>query len=202
MSSTGVLTTSALERAIRRAGGRRHESGERCELCNAPVAATHRHLLDTDHAEALCACQACSLLFVDGAASRGHYRLVPQRRVRLDAVPTGPLGVPVGLAYFVPREDGVVVAHYPSPIGATQWEVDPAAWHAVVAACPPLRRVKPDVEALLVNTARSGRHYWLVPVTDCFRLVALVRREWTGLSGGSRVWPAVERFFTELREHR
>jgi len=32
--------------------------------------------------------------------------------------------------------------------------------------------------------------------------VALIRREWRGLSGGSTVWPAVEGFFAGLRETR
>jgi hypothetical protein len=26
----------------------------------------------------------------------------------------------------------------------------------------------------------------------------VIRQEWRGLSGGSRVWPAVDRFFEEL----
>src|SRR5689334_11157884 len=100
--------TSALERIIRRGSGRSQESGPRCELCSVPVAAEHRHLLDTEAAVVLCACQACSLLFSRDAASEGHYRLVPQRRTRLAAVPTKDLGVPVGLAFFVLRPDGVV----------------------------------------------------------------------------------------------
>jgi hypothetical protein len=37
-----------------------------------------------------------------------------------------------------------------------------------------------------------------VPIDDCYRLVALIRQEWRGLSGGTTVWPAVDRFFTEL----
>jgi hypothetical protein len=177
-------------------------AGERCDLCSAPVPPGHRHLLDTERGEAMCACQACSLLFVRDAASRGHYRLVPQRRLRLAAVATQALGVPVGLAFFVARGDGPVVAHYPSPAGATQWEVDPAAWRDVVERCPALGDLEPEVEALLVNTARGARQHWLVPIDDCFRLVAVVRREWRGLSGGSRVWPEIERFFAELTERR
>ncbi|MCF6521946.1 DUF5947 family protein [Streptomyces sp. JJ36] len=199
------MTTGALERVIRRArSGRSGTSGpaEHCDLCRAPVADGHRHLLDTESGEALCACRACSLLFTRDAASEGHYRLIPERRVRLDPVPTDGLGVPVGLAYFVPRADGAVIAHYPSPAGATQWEADPAAWRDVVAACPALESLTADVEALLVNTARGRREQWIVPVDDCFRLVAVVRREWRGLSGGDRVWPEIERFFTELTERR
>lgn len=192
----------ALGRVLRRAGARSRLPVERCDLCGVGVPGGHRHLLDLDRGEPMCACQACSLLFVQEAAGHRRYRLVPSRRVRLEPVPTQGLGVPVGLAFFVPRTDGTVLAHYPSPAGATQWEVAADAWQAVVAERPLLGGLAPDVEALLVNSARGGRHCWLVPVDDCFRLVALVRREWKGLSGGGRVWPEIERFFAELSERR
>jgi hypothetical protein len=147
-------------------------------------------------------CQACSLLFTREAASEGHYTLVPTRRQRLEAVPTKGLGVPVGLAFFVAEPSGSVVAHYPSPAGATQWEVDPTAWSEVVSACPPLASLQPQVQAFLVNTARGRSEYWIVGIDDCFRLVAVVRREWRGLSGGTRVWPEIDELFAELRERR
>jgi hypothetical protein len=194
--------TSALERIIRRGSTQRQEAGPRCEVCNAPVPAGHRHLLDTEELVVLCACQACSLLLSRDAASEGHYRLVPQRRTRRSPVPTKDLGVPVGLAYFVRRGDGAVIAHYPSPAGATRWEIDPQAWAGVVEGCPTLRTLAPEVEALLVNTARGQQHHWLVPIDDCMRLVAVVREHWKGLSGGSQVWPEIERFFAELTEQR
>lgn len=192
------MSAGALERVIRRAAARR--AAERCDLCAAELPSDHRHLLDTAREAVLCACQPCSLLFDRDAASEGHYRLVPRRRARLPEVPTQALGVPVGLAFFVPRADGTVLAHYPSPAGPTRWAVDPAAWRDVVAARPELRGLAPEVEALLVNTVRGNREYWLVPIDDCFRLVAVVRREWRGLSGGDRVWPEIDRFFSELNE--
>lgn len=193
MSSTG-----ALERVIRRAATRRRDAAEHCELCSEPVPEQHRHLLDTDTAGVLCACQACSILFHRDAASNGHYRLLPERRLRLAEVDPGVLGVPVGLAFFVRQEDGAVRAHYPSPAGATRWEVDADAWRAVARDTPALAGLAPLVEALLVNTTGDRREAWLVPVDDCFRLVAIVRREWAGLTGGDRVAPAIERFFDEL----
>lgn len=199
---TQLASTGGLERVIQRAATRRRQSEQRCELCSVQLPPGHRHLLDTERGEVMCCCQACSLLFDKEAASKGHYRLVPRRRVRLPSVPTKDLGVPVGLAFFVPRADGRVIAHYPSPAGATQWEVDPQAWARVVEICPQLRTLAADVQALLVNTARGEQHHWLVPIDDCFRLVAAVRREWKGLSGGSRVWPEIEQFFAELTEQR
>ncbi|MGW2936217.1 DUF5947 family protein [Streptomyces sp. NPDC055722] len=193
------MTSGALARVIRSAADRRPEA-ERCDLCGVETPSDHRHLLDVGNDEVLCACRPCSLLFVEAEASEGRYRLVPSRRVRLPPVGTRALGVPVGLAFFIARADSTVTAHYPSPAGAARWEADPQAWRDVVAQCPPLATLEPDVEALLVNTARSAEEHWIVPIDDCFRMVALVRREWRGLSGGSRVWPAVDQFFAELTE--
>lgn len=196
------MTAGALERAIRGARASRAETADRCDLCAAPVPEAHRHMYDSARDEVMCACRPCSVLFARDAASEGHYRLIPERRARLAPVSTGPLGVPVGLAFFVPRTDGSVQAHYPSPAGATRWDVDPGAWRDAVRDSPELGGLTDEVEALLVNTARGARHHWIVPVDDCFRLVALVRREWRGLSGGSRVWPEIERFFDELTPTR
>jgi Family of unknown function (DUF5947) len=188
-----------LARVIRRAR-RRSPDAAGCDLCAVDLPDPHRHLLDTERREIRCVCQACSMLFQQEAASEGHLRLVPRRRLRLPAVSTEGLGVPVGLAFFVARADGTVDAHYPSPAGPTRWEVEPDAWCAVVASCPPLGTLAPEVEALLVDTTRGHQEHWLVPIDDCFALVSLVRREWRGLSGGSRVWPEIDRFFAALRE--
>lgn len=198
------MKTSALEQVIRRADERARSAAEHCELCLEPISSNHRHLLDTNASTAeaetlLCACQACSILFNRAAASRGHYRLVPQRRIPLRGVDPAPLGVPVGLAFFVIRADGAVLAHYPSPAGATRWQVEFDAWRRAVADCPQLDELEPDVEALLVDTTGHRRIAWLVPIDDCYRLVAIVRREWKGLSGGDRVRPQIEHFFDELK---
>ncbi|MFI9722183.1 DUF5947 family protein [Streptomyces sp. NPDC052396] len=194
------MTGGALARLVRHGARERRGASERCDLCDAPTEAGHRHLYATAREEVLCACQACALLFTQDGAGRDTCLLIPRRRLRLEPVPTRELGVPVGLAFFVPRTDGGVMAHYPSPAGATRWQVDPAAWQATVDRHPPLDTLTAEVEALLVDTAWGHRHHWIVPIDDCFRLVALVRREWTGLSGGSRVWPAVDHFFAELAE--
>jgi uncharacterized protein DUF5947 len=193
--------TDALGRVIRRARTK-GPVGERCDLCAVDLPDQHRHLLDTGHREIKCVCQACSMLFQREAASAGHYRLVPRRRLRLPEVPTEGLDVPVGLAFFVLRSGGTVDAHYPSPAGPTRWVVDAAAWHDVVASCQQLADLTPEVEALLVNTTRGRREHWLAPIDDCFALVAIVRREWRGLSGGTRVWQEIDRFFDGLIEHR
>ncbi|MEV6115316.1 DUF5947 family protein [Streptomyces sp. NPDC052109] len=191
----------ALARVIRSAGHRAATAeAEVCELCAARLAVEHPHLYDTGAAEVRCVCGPCSVLFADDGAGEGRYRLVPRRRLRLPPVDTAVLGVPVGLVFFVPRSDGTVTAQGPSPAGAMRWEVDAEAWQRLAAAVPQLAGMAPDVEALLVNTVRGLDEHWIVPVDHCYRMIALVRREWRGLSGGGRVWPAVEQFFRELTE--
>ena len=67
---------------------------------------------------------------------------------------------------------------------------------------PALADLTPEVQAVLLHTARGASEHWLVPIDDCYRLVALIRREWRGLSGGSTVWPAIAGFFADLAEPR
>jgi hypothetical protein len=67
-----------------------------------------------------------------------------------------------------------------------------------------LDSLQPGVEAFLVRgLIRDGPgEQWLVPIDDCYRLVATVRQHWSGISGGSQVWTAVARFFDELAHTR
>lgn len=192
------MSTGALPRLIRRAAeGRRPV--QPCELCAELLPEDHRHLLNLREQRPLCACYACSVLFQREEAGEGHYRLIPDRRLRLTGVSPAGLGVPVGLAFFVRRADGRIIAHYPSPAGATRWEIDPERWESAVRDCPALTGLATDVEALLVNTVSGRAEAWLVPIDDCYRLVAVVRRHWTGMSGGELIWPEIERFFEDLR---
>ena len=67
--------------------------------------------------------------------------------------------------------------------------------------------MQPDIEALLVNRPRDAeRQGWLVPIDDCYRLVAVIRTRWRGFTGGKEVWLEIEGFFEELdrraRPHR
>jgi hypothetical protein len=146
------------------------------------------------------------VLFDRGASRTGRYRLVPERRLRLDAdVPSDEawagLGIPVGIAFLVqcePRVGGGVVAAYPSPVGAIESPIPASLWGEVVAAEPVLATLEPETEALLVNRARGARGAWLVPIDDCFRLVALVRTSWRGLGGGTAAWRGIAGFFEDL----
>ncbi|MFD2764913.1 DUF5947 family protein [Micromonospora eburnea] len=197
------MTAGALRRVIRRAA-ERSTAADRCGMCAGLVGPEHRHVWDEQDGELICACRPCSLLFEREAAGGGRYQLVPSRGRRLAGLPADGLGVPVGLAFFVKQWDGRVLGHYPSPLGTTESEIDADAWRAVETRSSALAGLKPRVEALLVwtGTPRGGGQQWVVPVDDCYRLVALIRRHWTGMSGGTAVWREIPRFFDDLgRRH-
>jgi len=177
---------------------------ERCELCHEPIAPEHRHLVAVDSRELLCACRACTILFDSRAASAGRYRLVPDRRLRLegfqldDAQWEG-LCIPVDMAFFFHATPaGRVVAFYPSPAGATESTLELEAWRGIATANPVLDELENDVEALLVNRAAGTRGHWIVPIDECYSLVGLMRSGWQGLSGGTKVWKELESFFADL----
>jgi Family of unknown function (DUF5947) len=194
------MRTDALERAIRRGPGRRQQpQWEPCAFCAVDLPEDHPHMLDREQGRPLCACRACALLFHRPEPSEGRYRLIPDRRVRLEGVAPADLGAPVGLAFFTVSDRGDVSAHYPSPAGATRWEVDGQRWNAVLAGATGAATVAPEVEALLLSSWGGRSQAWIVPISDCYRLVALVRQHWEGLSGGQRVWTEVQDFFAQMR---
>jgi len=73
------------------------------------------------------------------------------------------------------------------------------AWRDLVAENPALGKLRPDVEALLVNRLGQTREYYRVPIDTCYKLIGLIRKRWRGISGGPAVWEEVERFFADLR---
>jgi hypothetical protein len=195
---------SPLQRMARRAAREREEALERCDLCGAPIAAEHRHLLDLPARELMCACRACALLFDGGAAGAGHYKLVPDRRLRLegfslDDATWAELRLPVELAFLLhDSEAGRVRAYYPGPMGATESLLPLDAWADLEAANPVLGTLEPDVEALLVDRRRGSHRHLIVPIEDCFTLVGLIRMHWKGLTGGRDVWEEIDGFFDGL----
>jgi hypothetical protein len=99
------------------------------------------------------------------------------------------LRLPVDLAFFFYNTpDERVVAYYPSPMGPTESLLKLTTWADMAANNPILQEMVQDVEALLVNRAKEARQYLLVPIDDCYRLVALLRTQWRGFSGGPEVW--------------
>ena len=198
---------SRLATLAKRAAAESEAALERCELCSAPIAAEHRHLMDLRSRELLCACRACVVLFVDGgagAAGGGRFRLVGDRRLvledfALDDVLWEELRLPVDIAFFFHSSAAErVQAFYPGPMGATESLLVLSAWEALEEANPILRTLQPDVEALLVDRARGRRRYWIAPIDECFALVGIIRTHWRGVTGGSDVWEGIQEFFDAL----
>ncbi len=206
MSGTGQTLASPRLRRLAQASPQpgAGEEQEHCELCGSPVEAKHRHVIDLESRQLLCACRPCSVLFDRRAAGGGHFRLVPDRRLRLEDFRLEDpvwdrLRIPVDMAFFFLNSDqGRTMAFYPGPMGATESRLELATWEQVEQANPVLSTIEPDVEALLVNRARGSRRHWLVPVEDPYRLVALIRTRWRGFTGGREVWDGIDGFFAEL----
>jgi Family of unknown function (DUF5947) len=177
---------------------------EECELCGLPIPPEHRHVLDLENRNLLCACRACAVLLDQRAAGGGHWRLVPERRLRLDEFRMPDelweaLNIPVDMAFFFnDTTAGRVVAYYPSPMGPTESQLRLDAWRELEEANPVLGTLEPDVEALLVNRARGARDYLIVPIDDCYALVGVIRTGWRGLTGGKEVWERIGSFFDDL----
>lgn len=187
---------------------KRRQSVERCDMCGAPLATEHDHLLDPEARKLVCACTACAVLFSGQANLK--YRRVPRRVRRLeDFHLTGrqweDLRLPIDLAFiYRSSTQDRMVASYPSPAGATESLLSLEAWEEIATGNPVLREMEDDVEALLINRVgqASGREpeYYLVPADQCYRLVGLIRLHWKGLSGGPTVWGEIATFFGELQE--
>jgi hypothetical protein len=83
-------------------------------------------------------------------------------------------------------------------MGPTESLLELDAWEELESVNPVLGTMEADVEALLVNRARGERSVWLLPIDDCYTLVATIRTRWKGLTGGREVWEAIATFFDEL----
>lgn len=187
---------------------RRRRAAERCELCSTEIGSHHSHLLDPVARKLICSCDACSLLFSERADAR--FKRVP-RRVRMLAdfhmtdAQWDSLMIPINMAFFFhSTPENRVMAMYPSPAGATESQLSLEAWSEIAAANPELKKMEPDVEALLVNRIGHTRgfthaEYYLLPIDRCFKLVGLIRSQWRGFSGGTEVWQQIAGFFAELR---
>ena len=180
----------------------RPAAGEACEMCAAPVGDDHRHVVDLERRALLCACRGCALLF-ERTDGDGRYRTVPDRYLRVEAFMLPPpawaaLQIPVGLAFIVTNTSlGRPVAFYPSPGGATEADVPPDGWNAIVDANPELVDVEADVEAVLVR-ADTPASCFVVPVDRCYELVGALRLHWRGFDGGAEVREHMAAFFDDV----
>jgi hypothetical protein len=187
-----------------RAGRPEQSPYERCEMCAAPVAAEHQHVVNITSRSLLCTCRSCYQLFTRDDADLA-YRAVPDRYLSFASLPApvwDELELPVGTAFlFVNSALGRVVAFYPGPAGATESELSLDAWDRVAAAVPGLASIRPDVEALLVHTADRGQQAeaFLVPIDVCYELVGHLRTAWRGFDGGQDVRRRLDDFFGQVR---
>jgi hypothetical protein len=177
-----------------------------CDLCGAPLAPDHPHLVDLgEHgrAEMRCCCRACAVLF--GNQQGGRFRRVPEEGeyladFRLTDEQWDALAIPIGIAFFYrDSSEGRIVAMYPGPAGAMRSALGLTAWERLVADNPVLGALQPDVEALLVNRVEGAREYYRVPIDQCYALTGVIRSHWHGVSGGPDARRALGSCLAELK---
>jgi hypothetical protein len=196
------VNVGALERIARTFNRRR--DGLRCHSCNSPLRREHRHVLELRDHQLLCVCQGCALRVAQ--RREGAYRVVPQMvRDGSNAVSRGAawqaLGIPSRLAFFV-RVSLLQrwMAVIPSRAGAQAHALPEAEWTTFIRTSSWGARLVPDVEALVVRDVGDGvLESYVVPLTFCYDLVAIVRQNWQGADGGSALCRELEAFFGKLR---
>ena len=172
-----------------------------CELCELSLPEDHRHLLHLSERRILCVCQTCWSV----RSGDPDFRPAGNRTVRLDELRItdeqwAGFQIPIGLAFFmVSTVAGGVIALYPSPAGATESELDLAAWEQVCAANPILAGLEPDTEALIVNRMAEPPQQAIAPIDVAYRLVGVVKASWEGITGGPAMRTAVDEYFEALR---
>jgi hypothetical protein len=205
-----VLAARAAARSDRDAA----EGTERCEMCRDVLGERHGHVVDLGKRSLACTCRACYLLFTHEGAAGGQYRAVPEHVYHDPGRPLtdadwNELQIPVAMAFFFHNSAlDRVVAGYPSPGGATECELDLAAWDRLAAAHPLLGTLAPDVEAIFVNRTEDGsvspgappkREAFLIPIDECYALVGELRMKWQGFDGGAEAHAALATFLDGLR---
>ncbi len=151
---------------------------DKCELCAAALPEGHDHLVDIETRRLLCACAMCRTV-------GGKYRLVPSRYVHdssmtITSSEWEPLGIPVGLVFFVVNSQlSRTVACYPGPAGATESVLPLETWPALAERHAWLQQLAPDVEALLVRRTGDDYRCFIVPLDACYELVGRIRKAWT-----------------------
>jgi hypothetical protein len=196
-------------------------------MCNEVLDDRHGHVVDTEKRSLACTCRACYLLFTHEGAGGGRYRSIPERVYHDPGRPLtdadwNELQIPVTMAFFFFNSSlGRVVAGYPSPGGATECELDLAAWDRLAAAYPLLAALTPDVEAVFVHRAGPGGttppkppprtgglpappsppgEAFLIPIDECYSLVGELRLRWQGFDGGAEARAALAAFLDGLRQ--
>jgi hypothetical protein len=197
-----MSTVRELRRVAASRPTRRPRPAERCDLCGNEVPADHRHLLQVEERQIVCACESCfALRSGDPVFKPTGRRLVWLEDFHLRPETWAAFRIPIGLAFFFQSSaTGGVVALYPSPAGATESELDLSAWTQLVAVNPILRTLDADSEGLIVNRMSEPAQFAIAPIDRCYALVGLVKSRWVGISGGTELKDAIQGFFDALRE--
>ena len=172
-----------------------------CDLCGVGISEDHRHLLALSERRIVCACEACWAM----RSGEGDFRPTGNRTVWLSGLDVpdelwASFQIPIGLAFFMESTvTSCVVAMYPSPGGATESELHFETWNRMLELNPVLAGLEPDIEGLIANRLADSPMYVIAPIDRCYALTGTIKAHWEGISGGSAVHDAVERFFAQLR---
>ncbi len=146
------------------------------------------------------------LVFEPEGAAGGRYKPVPTRYVELADFAVSDaaweqLQIPIGLAFFFDNSvEARTIALYPGPAGATESQLDLAAWNGVVDGDPVLATLEPDVEAVVILRRKGTTRCFVVPIDAAYKLVGIIRIAWRGFDGGPEAWTKIDQFFSELQE--
>src|ERR1044072_275960 len=201
VSGTGPLPSTLAAGLGRLARPEPVVEDEQCEVCGSRISDDHRHLLELEERRILCACEPCIAM----RSGVDNYCPVGTRTVWLDDIDFpdalwSAFQLPIGLAFFLRSSGtGTVVALYPSPAGATESELHLESWNALVERNPILEELHTDGEAFVVNRMTEPAERAIVPIDECYRLVGLIKANWTGISGGNAISDAVPKFFNHIR---
>lgn len=176
-----------------------------CEICGNAIGDVHRHIVEIGERGAMCACQACAILFAHADSGR-QFRTVPERVMTdrsfgMTAQRWASLGIPVGVAFFyLDSLRAASIACYPGPAGLVDAPLDDEVWAAVARATPLAMELEPDVEALLVRgrPGQSDLSCHLIPISSAYELVGRLRSCWQGFTGGDAAQRAISEFFADI----
>ncbi|MCW3002755.1 MAG: hypothetical protein JWQ20_2053 [Conexibacter sp.] len=173
-----------------------------CELCPIGIGEDHRHLLHLVERRIVCVCETCwSMRSGDPEFRPTGSRTLVLQDFRMSNEIWSAFQIPIGLAFLLRSTvTENVVALYPSPAGATESELELAAWASLCAVNPILDGMEPDAEALIVDRTTAEHRYAIAPIDQCYGLVGLIKSRWQGITGGQDVDVAIAEFFDGLRE--
>jgi nitrite reductase/ring-hydroxylating ferredoxin subunit len=109
--------------------------------------------------------------------------------------------IPVGLAFFFwSSVENRIKGFYPSPMAAVEVLLPiEDTWLELERINSVLKELRGDIEALLVNRMRGMTPiYYIVPIDECYKLVAVMKSTWKGITGGREAEAAIMNFFRDL----